>query len=472
MIEPAVVVLGAGESVGFSSDGTEWTSLPRVGRFDPQNRIYQAPNRIVNSRTVYITARTPGNPAAGGTAEIRLTSSPFWLTVLSLYWPVLFAVLFVWSWSIWPGIPPAPVLTVNPPAVTLGSNKSQQFTATLDDRPEQDVTWTATAGTITPTGFYSPPAPGAADQTVTVTATRNSDKTKAASAVAVLSSGSSLFLYPALSHVQRNGTVKLQADGDSVEWPKEAPKGVYTAPAKIGQRQVISINVTDQKPGHVAGARIVLLPDGEAGPAPAVPGDRTLMTIAMLAGALGAWLASVKSFVAFTGTRSFVPSWGLFYLFRPGFGAGLALIVHLAHRMGSVGTAGSATNPATVAFYSALVGLFADEALQKLHDIFCTVFGVQDKRTDKIGQAAASQAPAVKAVKGSAGKKEITVEGSMFVSGCTVLIDNTARTVTFVSDKELRVTLDAAPAAGKEFTLKVRNPDGKESEAFKFTVAP
>ena len=473
MIEPAVVSLSAGDSVAFSTDGAHWTHVPSVGHFDSQTGVYRAPGLIINSRTVYITAAATGNPAAGGTAEIRLTSSAFWMTALSLYWPAVFLVVFFWGWAIWPGIPPEPVLMVNPPAVTLGGNQNQQFAATLDDRPDQDITWSATSGKITPTGFYLAPAVGATEQTVSVTATRNSDKTKTASAIVVLSSDNGLFLYPALSHVQKGGTVVLTGAGGkgAIAWPDEAPNGRYTAPKKIDQRHVVDISITD-KAGHVASARIVLLPDGSGtGSAPATPSDTTLMAIALLAGALGAWLASVKSFVGFTGTRTFVPSWSLFYLFRPGFGAGLALIVHLAHRMGSVGAGSSATNPAVVALYSALVGLFADEALQKLHDLFCTLFGVQDKRTDKMGQgSAAGPAPTITAANASAARKQISIEGTNFAKTSTVLVDNVARPVSFTSDKSLTVTLDTMPAAGTEITLKVRNADGQESAPFKVKV--
>jgi hypothetical protein len=167
-----------------------------------------------------------------------------------------------------------------------------------------------------------------------------------------------------------------------------------------------------------------------------------------------------------------VPSWSFFYLFRPCFGAGLALVVHLAHRMGSVGAGNSATNPTVVAFYSALVGLFSEEALQKLRDIFCTVFGVQDKRGDKMGQSGPpAPNPVITAATAFTARKEISIEGANFVANSTVLIDNLARQFKFVSDKALLlVNVDSVPAAGTD--VKVRNPDGTESEAVKLKVQP
>ncbi len=168
-----------------------------------------------------------------------------------------------------------------------------------------------------------------------------------------------------------------------------------------------------------------------------------------------------------------MPSWGFFYVFRPGFGAGLALVAHMAHASGSLGSAATATDPTVVVFYSALIGLFSDESLQKLHDIFCAVFGVQDKRSDKMGEkttGAAGQAPVITVATASAASGHIIIEGGNFVSPPTVLVNNVAKTVIFVNDKKLQVPLDAQTVVRTELEIKVRNPDGKESPIFKTKV--
>ncbi len=478
MIEPAAVTLAGNESVRFHSDGTEWALSPDKGTFNSRTRTYKSPPLVWNSRKVFLTAYDPANPGHGGTAEINLVSSLSWLGLLAVYWPVMFVALLLWGWANWPGTPAPPLLMVNPPAVTVGKGQTQQFSASLNDVPELDVTWSATSGVITPNGFFSPPAlaDGQKDQTVTVTATRNSDKTRAASAIVIVSPGPGLFLYPALSHARRNDTVPLTGDGGNVniDWPATAPNGRYAAPNRIDRRQWVNISITDKNnPGHVAGARVLLLPDSENSRAPGSPtGDNTLLGLALAAGALGAWLASVKSFVSFTGTRSFVPSWGLFYLFRPAFGAGLALVGHMAHASGSIGSAASAADPKVVVFYSALIGLFADEALQKLHDVFCALFGVQDKRTDKMGEKAppTGPTPAITVANASVATGHIDIEGGNFASLPTVLVNNVAKTVTFINDKKLRVALDAGTAVGADLEIKVRNPDGKESAVYKTKV--
>jgi hypothetical protein len=479
MIEPSSVTLAAGERARFFSDGTSWRWVPEKGKCDPtqgHSTTYTAPKFIVNSRTVLVTAFDPAHPNAGGTAEIRLTSSLFWLSALGIYWPLLFGALLFWGWLAWPGIPPTPVLMVNPPAVTVGKDQSQQFSANLDDTPDLDVTWSATAGLVTPNGFFTPPALSACqkDQIVTVTATSNTDKTKSASAVVVVSPDAGLFLFPALSHVRAKDSITLTAAGNNinVQWPGNVPGGRFTPPAKIGQRQVINVSITDlNHPGHVASARIVLLPESGTTSGTSAS-DLALINLALAAGALGAWLASVRSFVGFTGARTFVPSWGLFYLFRPGFAAGLALIVHMAHRSGSIGSADTANNPAVVVFYSALIGLFSDAALQKLHDIFNSIFGVQDNRSDKMADKDTSLGgnPVVTNATALATTGIMSIDGGNFATSSTVLLNNVAKKVTFVSDKKVQVTLDPGTAVGAEIEVKVRNADGHESPPFKCVV--
>lgn len=480
MIQPPAVTLSGNESVKFESDATTWVLSPGKGAFDPTTRIYKSPFLIFNSRKIFLTSFDPAHPGSGGTAEITLNSSLSWLGILAIYWPLVIVAIGLLVRGNWPGIPAQPVLMVNPPNVTVGSAQTQQFSAGLNDVAYLDATWSATAGTITSSGLFSPPAiAGQPDQIVTVTATRNDDKTKAATATVVVTQWG-LFLYPAVSHARKGETIQLTASagpGVTIQWPVNAPAGKYTAPAKIDQPSVVTISVSDTANArHTASARIFLVPDNPDA-ASNVPSDIDLISLAIAAGALGAWLASVKSFVGFTGNRTFAPSWAFFYLFRPMFGAGLALVAHMAHRSGNLGSTATASDPTVVIFYSALVGLFADEALQKLHDIFCAAFGVQDTRKDKMNQAnqqtpaASPGTPTITRATATTGSRNIAIQGGNFVSLPTVFVDGVARAVTFTDDKNLTVALDAAPALGQTLQIKVRNPDGKESAVFSETVA-
>lgn len=80
--------------------------------------------------------------------------------------------VFVAQWSgAWPD--PPLTLSVTPPAATLSSNQTQQFTAVAITGFNPGVTWSISPGfgTIDTQGFYRAPFSIAAPQTVTVTAT-------------------------------------------------------------------------------------------------------------------------------------------------------------------------------------------------------------------------------------------------------------------------------------------------------------
>lgn len=76
-------------------------------------------------------------------------------------------------------------VNVLPVSVTLVSNQTQTFTATVSGTKDTGVTWSASAGTITPAGVYT--APQVNTQTnVTVTATSNADPAQQGSAAVVV----------------------------------------------------------------------------------------------------------------------------------------------------------------------------------------------------------------------------------------------------------------------------------------------
>ncbi len=471
MIEPQSVTLAGNETVKFESDGNHWVWSPGKGDFDSHTGIYKAPELIFNSRKVFLTCYDPHHPDKGGTAEINLTSSISWMWILALYWPLVVIVIGLWTIGHWPGLPPQPQLMVSPPSVTVGSTQTQQFSASLNDATDLDVTWSASAGGITSSGLFSPPSipVGQPDQTVTITATRNDDKTKTATATVTVTPQWGVFLYPAVSHATKGKPVQLTASaaaGVTIQWPVDAPGGVYTAPAQIDQRKTVFLSVSDAANArHTASVRVFLIPDNATGSA----SELNLIGLALAAGALGAWLACIRSFVGYIGNRTFSPSWAFFYLSRPGFGAGLALVAHMAHRSGNLGSAVTATDPTVVIFYSAVVGLFADEALQKLHDIFRAAFGVQDNRGDKMNQSnqqtptPSPGTPTITKITASLAAGHIQIQGGNFVDPATVLVNGTALTVTFRDDKTLEVAFPTGAKPGDQLQIKVRNPDTKES---------
>ena len=85
--------------------------------------------------------------------------------------------------------PPSQSITtaISPTSINLSAAQSQQFNATVTGTSNTAVTWTASAGSISNTGYYTAPA---SPQTVTVTATSVADTTKSASAAVTVSAPS------------------------------------------------------------------------------------------------------------------------------------------------------------------------------------------------------------------------------------------------------------------------------------------
>jgi len=76
-------------------------------------------------------------------------------------------------------------VSVSPTSVTLFSNQTQQFTATVSGTANTGVTWSATAGSVNASGLYT--APTVKSQTsAVVTATSNADSSKSASAAVTI----------------------------------------------------------------------------------------------------------------------------------------------------------------------------------------------------------------------------------------------------------------------------------------------
>lgn len=121
--------------------------------------------------------------------------------------------------------------------------------------------------------------------------------------------------------------------------------------------------------------------------------EGAVLTMVVLLGALGGSLHLVASLVMFVGNRLLKRSWLLYYLAMPILGAGLAAIVYMLLRVGilnpSVGSAeGSGTanlNLIAIYAFAALTGLFARKAMDKLGEIFRTIFRTSDEPPSKDG---------------------------------------------------------------------------------------
>jgi hypothetical protein len=108
--------------------------------------------------------------------------------------------------------------------------------------------------------------------------------------------------------------------------------------------------------------------------------DIDFVLLVLLAGALGSFLHSARSFADFVGNKRLAGSWAWWYLLHPFMGAILALVFYAAIRGGFLVITGGANMKASdlsaygVTAIAAFVGMFSNQATQKLADIFDVLF--------------------------------------------------------------------------------------------------
>lgn len=119
----------------------------------------------------------------------------------------------------------------------------------------------------------------------------------------------------------------------------------------------------------------------------AVGPEVLLLCVSILGGIIGACVWSMYAFAKHvSASEDFNRVWAAWYFSRPFIGAGLAVALYAVLRAGlfSTGNSVSGTDVIGVAAISILSGLFAENAIYKLHQIADTVFGnPPDKKTTK-----------------------------------------------------------------------------------------
>lgn len=123
-----------------------------------------------------------------------------------------------------------------------------------------------------------------------------------------------------------------------------------------------------------------------------LPSERAVVWMIFLFGALGGsirWLVSIAQYV---GNRRLRRSWIAHYLALPFLGAGLGLVIYLLLRVGILSAPAASGEVLfgvnVLGFYAiaAMTGLFAKDALDKLSEVFGTVFNVAHKDKDALGE--------------------------------------------------------------------------------------
>lgn len=495
-VYPETARLTGGQSQRFTceDDGVEWRLDPQIGTVliaDSRTCVYTAPpkHRVWFSDTVVLTATFKSNDAGRhpGSALITVSSAPAWMAAITIFYVVLFFGLLTAAFGAWPPAPAVPWIELSPPVVTVAPGLTVQFDSRIWHARDTAVTWSASDGLLTPNGLFTAPASG---ERAIVSASRSSDRTLGASALVILKPRG-LAIQPTTSVLTQTGVLDLKAiesqSGNAaplppskLDWSASDPSvkivaqddgtAIVRVAGPIHSFRRVVVTAIDRAEASRQASAVVYLnaadvPIDEEVPQAELVRDKSLIELVLIVGALGALLGASRSFGNFVGNGTFVPRWSLFYVFRPAFGAGLALLVFFGYRIGAVsGFRGAApADPFTATFVAGMVGLFADTVLQKLKDLITALFPVQDDRRDKITPQAA--APTIDSAEGSLATKQMRIVGRNFASGSTVHLDSEARATEFISASELTASLTGKDKAGV-VRVSVVNPDRQASAGF------
>jgi len=189
--------------------------------------------------------------------------------------------------------------------------------------------------------------------------------------------------------------------------------------------------------------------------------EERLFLIVIFAGALGGLVHTLRSFFWYVGNRKLVLSWTGFYITQPILGATLATVFYLVVRGGffSPQSTISDTSPFGFAALAALIGMFTDQAAEKLKQIAENLFAKAPKGADHAGP------PVVAGVSPNqgtqAGGDQVTVTGSGFMQNATVTFGGQAATNVQVASGGTSLTA-VTPAGSGSVTVEVTNPDGQK----------
>lgn len=172
-----------------------------------------------------------------------------------------------------------------------------------------------------------------------------------------------------------------------------------------------------------------------------------LLLLAMIAGALGSFIHAGTSFADYVGNRKLSGNWVWWYLLRPFIGMTLALVFYFVVRGGfiSPSAGGGDMNPFGIAAMAGLVGMFSKQAIDKLNEVFNSLFGSKgdDKRGEKLVGA---KVTGIKPDSGpTAGGTSVLLTGSGFstgakvifggVPGASVVVDASGNSISVITPK-------------------------------------
>jgi hypothetical protein len=174
--------------------------------------------------------------------------------------------------------------------------------------------------------------------------------------------------------------------------------------------------------------------------------DKSILVIVAVAGALGAMFYVLRSFFQYVGKRKLVYSWLIMYFLTPIAGAVMATAVYVLLRAGLLtGPNASIGDPAGFVAVAFLVGMFMQQAAEKLKKVFEALFAETQKHGDEITGPEIQDFDPKKGPIGTV----VTIVGTDFVEPVSVTFGETpAVDVTFDSASKIRATIAAGTPLG------------------------
>jgi len=201
---------------GTTNTGVTWSVSPLGMGTVNSDGLFTA---SATTGAVTVTATSKANPSASAFSRVTITNS-------------------------------APIVTITPLGASLATGETQQFTATVSNTSNQNVTWTATGGSVTSNGLYQA---GSSAGTFKVTATSVADPTVSTSATVNITA-IKVTVTPNGATAVAGSTVQFSAavsgtSNKNVTWTTSAgsitANGLLTAPSTAQTVTVTATSVAD-----------------------------------------------------------------------------------------------------------------------------------------------------------------------------------------------------------------------------------
>lgn len=242
---------GSAAACGHSISSYSWTNLTTQ---DPIQGANTSTATVVASGTFTVRLTVTDDAGRQDTADVAISTASATTTAPAVASNAL-------------GCPKPISVTVNPTSASVeAGGGTQAFSATVANSLDSTVTWqvngvpggSATTGTISAGGVYSPPATVPSPATVTVSAVSNADTTKSGSAQVTVTPPITVAVNPtstsvAISTTQAFSAIVTNSANTAVTWQVNgvaggnttvgtiSSSGMYTAPASIPSPAIVTV---------------------------------------------------------------------------------------------------------------------------------------------------------------------------------------------------------------------------------------